>query len=640
MVTASPLGEYKILVHPALIDTPIGVRLVEIDRFVDTYARSLEEVSNAELLVTAQDALYRYARRIRLLAIEPERLANACALADSLIKQVQAQEREQSSRDPQEQILATSALMDPSTLDDVERSPLKAKPEYFDADLVRMILAAAKKGTTLKEFGEQISVASEESFQSVEKNLDSARRRISERLSREGVTDPKDPRIQLAFKATEEGRSYVSALAGAKRWLMPAPEFERWSGVREREFELVPGEFFPADSGAKSQPPVDFMLQIAFTSPPYFRDLTDPGAEPDSRANASDEHPWEFPAIRARIHDKVLASIGSDGQAKDILASVSEFVILQRFFRSAFGGKLGTQFPVERFEGLMEATASAGPEQPVRTPRWNVRPAQQEIQLAARLDNLLAQAISRFDASYKPNELNAQQSGTTAVALGKNLKDRVGLLSTRLDVLPKAAPESATCREAVAKIGLICDLMNEVLEKRAEHEEAETALLKRRKAADAAWHRDWESHWESLFAWHSDWSKRFNVAATAVVEALPAEKPPAGGEMAKQNGAGLSALQPIELGSRGAGTGSGDPKRARAHSRREVLGRTARRSLTSPRLTQVGSMRIGPIRSGCSLGALDVSGHRGDSTAQFWRPGCLREVRGLNQSPQAGFGHS
>ena len=38
MVTADPLPELKILLHPALVDSPLGCRAIEIDRLVDIYA--------------------------------------------------------------------------------------------------------------------------------------------------------------------------------------------------------------------------------------------------------------------------------------------------------------------------------------------------------------------------------------------------------------------------------------------------------------------------------------------------------------------------------------------------------------------------------------------------------------------------
>src|SRR5262249_49678876 len=157
------------------------------------------------------------------------------------------------------------------------------------------------------------------------------------------------------------------------------------SGVREREFGFSATEIFPAESESGAALPIDFMLQVAFTSAPDFREAR-PDESETNDANRSDEHPWEFPTVRQRIHSIVLERVAEDPGTKRLLADSAEFVFLQRFFRLAFSGKLGQDFPIEKLEGLMAATATAATGTPSRTPRWNVRPAQQELRLGATLN--------------------------------------------------------------------------------------------------------------------------------------------------------------------------------------------------------------------------------------------------------------
>jgi hypothetical protein len=537
MVTARPLSELKILAHPTLVDTAIGLRLIEIDRFVDTYARKDDQVREAELLVSAHEALYEHAREARLLAIEPETLSDASGVPKDLIEKIQAEVRERTKTDFRTRLLLTSALKDPASIRDKERSPLAAKPEYFDADLVAMIAAAAKPGISPEEFAAAIARAAKDGSDALALQSRTAISGLSAKLRMEGVTDNKDPRIDQLIKFSLEGKAYRKALNKAKGWLYPAPEFERWSGVREREFGVSTDEVFPTE--AQTASPIDFMLQVAFTSPAYFRADEDKEGESSTETSSFDEHPWEFPSIRPRIQEKVLESLKGDARAQAILTDSSDFVMLQRFFRLALAGKLGTEFPVEKFEGLMRAASSPTPA--VRTPRWNVRPLQQEVQFAATLDARLTQAILKFDPSFKA-EKESDGSGTKILRpMARDLKSHAATLSTLL----RKKLGAVTAFLVASQIRAVCDLMAENLEKMAEHSEAEEALLKRRKPGDAGWSRDWEAHWAAFLEWHSAWSRRWNSATSALLATLPAPTPPKSGESEPAPANPMSDLQPV-----------------------------------------------------------------------------------------------
>jgi hypothetical protein len=131
--------------------------------------------------------------------------------------------------------------------------------------------------------------------------------------------------------------------------IAPLPPQLPESGVRESPYRLTDDLDF-LDLGRHSGValwPFDFMLQITFDSPPEFSSSNDP---------EFDSNPFEFPAIKQRIHQDVATAIGS-GQfdipdAARVVADLRELAVLQRFFRLAFDGKLGGGFPLDRLMAL------------------------------------------------------------------------------------------------------------------------------------------------------------------------------------------------------------------------------------------------------------------------------------------------
>ena len=65
MITATPLPDLKILIHPTLVDSVLGNELIELDRYVDTYARK-GVTDQAESYVYAADSLYQLAWAVRV----------------------------------------------------------------------------------------------------------------------------------------------------------------------------------------------------------------------------------------------------------------------------------------------------------------------------------------------------------------------------------------------------------------------------------------------------------------------------------------------------------------------------------------------------------------------------------------------
>lgn len=77
---------------------------------------------------------------------------------------------------------------------------------------------------------------------------------------------------------------------------------------------------------------------------------------------------WEFPGFPENGLPKVLAGLSRDGKSAE-LTEVRQLCLLQRFFRTAYAGRLGDAFPVERLVALAQEVASQ-PLARTATPMW------------------------------------------------------------------------------------------------------------------------------------------------------------------------------------------------------------------------------------------------------------------------------
>lgn len=324
MVKADPLLELRILLHPTLVDTALGHRVIELDRFVDTYTGSTWERQEAENRVKAHDFLYKFAWAVRAKAyldapteevgFNEERRAYQAEVSDFIHNQ-------------ENRAAARLALKESASIADPQLSPLTVKKEFYDQTLVQILATSAPETT-----------------------LDSLSDTIRARLAQE-------------TKSAEESGDETKLEALGTRCLSQPPEFEIWSGVRERDFDGSVANFLVAD-GAAMPMPFDFMLQVAFTSQPAFTADADP-------ESYSDSQPWEFPALREKIQTRVLQEIAGDQRAKTVLEDTSELAMLQRLFRMALTGELGENFPVEKMAELNEVLSVGAPQKLARTLRWN-----------------------------------------------------------------------------------------------------------------------------------------------------------------------------------------------------------------------------------------------------------------------------
>jgi hypothetical protein len=358
IINATPLYDQKVLLHPVFIDTPLGVRVIALDKFVFDYTEHEEFHRKARNDVDAQMALFTYAWAIRIGVIRenieklllvlrplPAEDLQHLRLVDSIAR-AHLDDRELALK-------ASEALKNPQSMGDPALSPLTVKTEFFDQELVRAISVSTRdtSGSDISDF----------------------RKRLHDRLT-------------TATQALAENRADYrenERWDRFQRWIEQLPSFQVMSGVRERAFDANPSELVVPD-GAEIPMHFDFMLQIAFTS----KTLRDSEAE---HRNA-DDTPWEYPSIKKATHNLTMDRIRANASDKDriIVTDVSEFTLLQRLFRMAFSGDLGRDFPVEKLCDLTQVSTAAAPRSTSRTLRWYTRPGKLEEHLLGQLEGFVA----------------------------------------------------------------------------------------------------------------------------------------------------------------------------------------------------------------------------------------------------------
>jgi hypothetical protein len=338
MVTADPLRELRILLHPILVDTPVGCRAIEIDRFVDEATSKSSLRSNATALVEIQRSLYAVARAALIRAVFSgddaaaliRRDNDAAALAETLAS-ADAPPDFQSFKE-----VFGLAMKYPNYLFASRHSPLEVKKGYFHPRVVGLLKTCAKPNGTYSELKDCLS-------------------------------------LQAGVQAIQ--RSELTAKKNLN-WTAPTPTWQLWSGVREASYRLDPQFKFAGAGSAPALPdPFDFIIQLAFTSPPYAaREKV--WFEDEEAEDVDDPTPWLFPdgdtlAGDLKITTSVTDLIKRDPTHQEVFTAMREFVWLQRLFRAGLSGGLGADFPVERLSQLARVTA--GQVVPQRTLRWNVR---------------------------------------------------------------------------------------------------------------------------------------------------------------------------------------------------------------------------------------------------------------------------
>jgi hypothetical protein len=375
MVFVQPIRVKKVALHPALVDTQTGRDAVDLDSFAFDYidadpdaTKWWDDVQNS---VRNQNELYQRCRDLRFFA--------------ALLTQ---QELERSQQNLNHRILRPNALVDRreavakrnvllsaiiaefGTAADTARTDyvvhgdsaldlLLKKSEFYDSDLVNWIRDSASKTSTVEQFCE---------------NLFSRTELETRDLSEEKV----------------------------KRWNSPGPEFNWVSGVREVPFSTDNKlTFIKAPNEEIPYWPLEFVLQVAFETQPGFLPT------PMDPVDYADNNPWTVNQSGSKITDLVKQNLVKNPAASDVMAHMREFTILQRFFRTGLAGKLGPDFPTEKFVSL---TAASAVDDYKLTPRWDEGPISTETRLVAELEQAVA-SVAKADVT---NEVAQERSNAVS----------------------------------------------------------------------------------------------------------------------------------------------------------------------------------------------------------------------------------
>ena len=422
MITAEPLRDLKILLHPALVDTGLGCRAIRLDQFVDEFGYSDTPVEGPRERAFHEHhglvALFRKAWADRFFvvtqALEPElgfdqlkrthdrKVAEYNRIVDLLnrrrttdfdeklpdilgMRQLEREIEDLKRRAERSNIFSGLVSELRPLVDSIEASglpsfshvalralreeparalqPLRERPEYFDRGLLRILEkcgAAGSNGTDAADFSGCV---------------------------RTSVTMP--PEMQK-YRHSE----YFS-------WLAPPPQIVTWSGVRERPYELDKELDFAKVPRGMAKWSLRFIIQNAMEGPPLLAMTDRPwySHSNDETSLLSDNEPWELSELEDALQSSIRDGLSEAPAAMSVLKDYEEFTVLQRLFRAAFDGRLGLRFPIDEFSNLAQDTAAYINREEVRTPRWLPRPSALEGDFIKQFDSVYNRGVEQWEAS-------------------------------------------------------------------------------------------------------------------------------------------------------------------------------------------------------------------------------------------------
>lgn len=301
----------KVMVHPSLVNTPLGCKIINLDRFVDTYASSNRTGTIAQCLdlFNYSSVLYNAAA---FYTIVKRKLYDTVTqnIAEDKLKQY-----DYSINGNFKEIKA--ALKNGKVLDDTLYSPMRYKKGYYNQELVRLLIA----------------------------NLNNSQ-----------LTDGSKFLEAVEAQLGSEYQAGDLAITDA----------EIWSGVREQPYSLSP-DMRSISYSAEEDPfqTLSFIEQVAFKKSIFKASDSTNDFHPER-----DSNPWEFLYLKKNnlIQNAIAQNIKLENNQEIMDKSVA-FTKLQRLFRNAFQGNLGINFPINRLNDLMgECIANV---YYVKTPEWS-----------------------------------------------------------------------------------------------------------------------------------------------------------------------------------------------------------------------------------------------------------------------------
>ena len=287
MVTAEPLDDLRILLHPALVDTGLGCSAIRLDQFADEASRrnqSLGELRKTAIAdVYRQHTAYERAWAIRMLKLSD--VQSTRRHYDKVGDELTLRNRAILIRE-RDDGLATELPVTGFNF-------LSSSPEFYDKRLV----------DALRRCGSSESV----------RNFDRC----------------------IRTTATTDAYGADSTAS----WAAPPPQFVPWSGVREQPWAVDEAMAFMTSD----QPlgPFRFIVQIAFASRPWFISEGAWYAENNLALELfDDETPYELTSVGNALMRDIGSYARQDAETAEVLLRMAEFTHLQRLFRAALDGQL------------------------------------------------------------------------------------------------------------------------------------------------------------------------------------------------------------------------------------------------------------------------------------------------------------
>lgn len=320
IVSAPPLADRKILLHPALVDTEVGCHAIRLDLFINRFGR--------EWLLDVR----RYAEAVRRqIVVRLYGLAWGARFSEWLVvaksamgeRGARLSDEERQQQIEQELIAPTKSKTFDTVPSDVDELliPLRQRPSLFDPKLVEILEACLVK---------------------TEKDSDIAPKQCVERRARQA--------------GRTWGGSPENLLFGGVSRIVPI------SGVREEAYELDEELRFAQVPRDIWSGPLRFVVLDSIVMIRY--------GEAKLIESAGETEPWEFEAIQELLEETVLNAVRVKPEALQTLRVMQQFTVAQRLFRAAFEGRLGERFPVERLVEIIRETAAHVDFNAVKTDQW------------------------------------------------------------------------------------------------------------------------------------------------------------------------------------------------------------------------------------------------------------------------------
>lgn len=419
IVNAEPTPFRQVLLHPTLVDSPLGYRMIELDQFVYRYASDRPEFQARNTAVDQHAVLYQVARAARLNQIEESTAFTPEAKELITTSRAEAEELLKLVRDPHLPLrgIVANSLADEESIRDPRRSPLPSMTDYFDTNLVRLIQNGADATDDPAEFIAYIEREAKRQW----KEFADAAHELETGISRAQAGESISPADRTRYLELDQR---INVLAQTLfTWVMPAPEWDEASGVRESSFTLEASNLLVGEGSQVPSNLLAFTVQLAFTSPAYFKAADD----------ESLPEPWEFEVLQTLIADEVSEGIANRPTNQEILNDALEFTALQRLFRMALTERLGSDFPCEKLSVLAEELAGRIPNRTYRTPRWDY--GELEIPLVASADISISQTLlSVFGLLPKSDGASHVVDAARLQSLAESLGGIAQKLLTREDV--------------------------------------------------------------------------------------------------------------------------------------------------------------------------------------------------------------